>query len=79
MADDQKEKNMTTEPNAPEADPKAKKVIYRNASSAPVYGLGLIGALVYYLQHADTFWIGVLGFCKAVVWPAMLVYKLLSS
>jgi len=33
---------------------------------------------VYYLQQADSFWIGVLGFLKAIVWPAMLVYKLLG-
>jgi len=48
------------------------------SASAPVYGIGLIGALVYYLQHAATFWIGVLGFFKAIVWPAMVVYKLLE-
>ena len=42
-----------------------------------VYGLGFIGALVYYIQHAATFWIGVLGILKAAVWPAILVYKLL--
>jgi len=46
--------------------------------SSCIYGLGLIGAAVYYLQQADSFWIGVLGFLKAIVWPAMLVYKLLG-
>lgn len=46
--------------------------------SSCIYGLGLIGAAVYYLQQADSFWVGVLGFLKAIVWPAMLVYKLLS-
>lgn len=44
-----------------------------------VYGLGLIGALVYYIQEADTFWMGVLGILKAIIWPAFLVYKLLGS
>ncbi len=39
-----------------------------------VYGLGFIGAVVYYLSTATGFWIGVLGFLKAIVWPAMLVY-----
>ncbi len=43
-----------------------------------VYGLGLVGALIYFIQHAPTFWIGVLGVLKALVWPAMLVYKLLE-
>jgi len=45
------------------------------ASSGAVYGLGLIGALVYFLQQADTFGAGVLGFLKALVWPAILIYK----
>jgi hypothetical protein len=43
-----------------------------------VYGLGLIGALVYYIQAADGFWAGVLGILKALVWPAFLVYDLLK-
>jgi hypothetical protein len=43
-----------------------------------VYGLGMIGALIYYLQHAVTFGAGVVGFLKALVWPAFLVYKLLD-
>ena len=43
-----------------------------------VYGLAFIGALVYFLQHAGSFWLGVLGIGKAIVWPAMLVYHLLA-
>jgi hypothetical protein len=43
-----------------------------------VYGLGLIGALVYYIQAAGGFWEGVLGVLKALVWPAFLVYELLK-
>ncbi len=46
-----------------------------HAGGGAVYGLGLIGALVYYLQHAPTFWAGVLGILKAFVWPAMLIFK----
>ncbi|HVN12052.1 MAG TPA: hypothetical protein VMT69_08155 [Kineosporiaceae bacterium] len=42
-----------------------------------VYGLGLIGALVYYIQQADGFWSVILGILKAVVWPAFVVYDLL--
>jgi hypothetical protein len=49
----------------------------KGASSA-VYGLGFIGAAVYYISHTDVFWAGVLGFLKAIVWPAMLVYKALE-
>jgi len=43
-----------------------------------VYGLAFLGALVYFIQHSDTFWMGVLGFFKAIAWPAMIVYKVLG-
>jgi hypothetical protein len=42
-----------------------------------IYFLGFIGAAVYYIQNATGFWNGVVGFLKALVWPAFLVYKLL--
>lgn len=48
-----------------------------HASNA-VYGLGLIGAVIYFISHATTFWMGVLGFLKAIVWPAFLVYEALK-
>ena len=44
-----------------------------------VYGIGMIGALVYFLQAAESGWDYVLAFPKAIVWPALLVYKLLKS
>jgi hypothetical protein len=44
-----------------------------------VYGLGLIGALVYYIGHADGFWMVILGILKSLVWPVFLVYSLLKS
>ena len=50
-----------------------------NAGAGAVYCLGLIGAAIYYIQHATNFWDGVVGFLQALVWPAMLVYKLLES
>jgi hypothetical protein len=46
--------------------------------SGAVYGLGFIGAAVYYIQLAPTFWIGAIGLLKAVVWPAFLVYYALT-
>jgi len=47
-------------------------------ASGAVYGLGLIGAAVYYISSAVGFWPGVVGFLKALVWPAFLVYDLLK-
>lgn len=49
-----------------------------NAQSGAVYGLGMIGAAVYYISAATGFWMGVLGFLKAIVWPAFLVYEALK-
>ncbi len=46
------------------------------AGGGAVYGLGLIGAIIYYLQHATTFSQGVLGIIKAIFWPAFFVYKI---
>jgi len=46
--------------------------------SEAVYGLGFIGALIYFMQNAHTFGEGLLGILKAIVWPALVVYKLLG-
>lgn len=43
-----------------------------------VYGLGFIGAAIYYISTATSFWVGVLGLLKAIVWPAFLVFELLK-
>jgi hypothetical protein len=43
-----------------------------------IYGLGMIGALVYYLTTATSFWLGVLGILKAIVWPAFVVFELMK-
>lgn len=55
-----------------------KHDVSNNASSGAVYGLGLIGAAIYFISHATGFWMGVLGFLKAIVWPAILVYEALK-
>jgi len=47
------------------------------AGGGVAYGLGFIGALVYYLQSATSFWDGLYGVFQALVWPAYLVYGLL--
>jgi hypothetical protein len=43
-----------------------------------VYGLGLIGALVYYWQHAHGFWAHLWAIGEAILWPAFVVYDLLK-
>jgi hypothetical protein len=46
--------------------------------SSAVYGMGLLGALIYFIQHATGFWMGLVGIFKAIFWPAYMVYKLLE-
>jgi hypothetical protein len=69
---------MNTDLKSNERDNRKSKRTYRGGGSEAVYGLGLIGAWVYYLGHAATFWLGVLGFLKGIVWPAMLVFEALK-
>jgi len=47
-------------------------------SSGAVYFFGFIGAAIYYISIAATFWAGVLGFLKAIVWPVFLVLEALK-
>ncbi len=55
-----------------------KQTVQDNGSSGALYGLGFIGAVIYFISTAGGFWAGVLGFLKALVWPAFLVYELFS-
>ncbi|MBT8189918.1 MAG: hypothetical protein HKN67_12170 [Saprospiraceae bacterium] len=47
-------------------------------SSSAVYGLGFIGAAFYFISHATSFMMGLMGVLKALVWPGYLVYKALE-
>lgn len=70
---------MTTETSVTEQKSQKQRVVYKSGASEAVYGLGMIGAWVYYLTHATTFWMGVLGIFKGIFWPAMLVYEVLKT
>jgi hypothetical protein len=52
---------------------------YHHGGGHALYGLGFIGAAIYYISTATGFWMGVLGVLKAIVWPAFLVFQLLKS
>lgn len=43
-----------------------------------VYGLGMIGAFVYYIQNATGTNEVILGIVKSVFWPAFLLHKVLT-
>jgi hypothetical protein len=69
---------MTTELNNVTQEGRKVVVNSQGGSSGAVYGLGLIGAWVYYIGRAASFQEGVAGFFKGLVWPAFLVYELLD-
>ena len=62
-----------------EWDKKSKDVDFKckmkdSGSGGAFYFLGFIAALIYYVASAPTFWDVVVGFIKAILWPAFLVY-----
>ena len=69
---------MTTESKSNEPEVRKQRKIYRGGGSDAVYGFGLIGAWIYFIGHATTFWMGLLGFLKGIVWPALVVFELLK-
>jgi hypothetical protein len=49
------------------------------AGAGAFYGLGWIGALVYYIGTANGFWDGVWGVLQSFVWPAFFVYGVMDK
>ena len=56
----------------------SRKHHFKHGSSA-LYFMGFIGAAIYYLSMSPTFWVGVLGFLKSIVWPVFLVLGALKT
>ena len=57
---------------------KENKCCNHNACGGGIYFFGMIGAAIYYIQTATSFWGGALGILKALVWPAFVVYESLK-
>lgn len=55
-----------------------KKQIQNSPQTSVVYAFGLIGAAVYYISTATSFWLGVVGLLKSFIWPVFLVYEVLK-
>ncbi len=51
---------------------------YGGGGGGMVWFLGFIGALIYYMQSTNTFMEGVVAALKALVWPAFLIYRVLT-
>ena len=52
-------------------------VVHSGGGADAVYGIGMIGAWVYYFKRAETTKERVKAFFKGLVWPAFVVYDLL--
>ena len=57
---------------------KRSKDMKDNGLFGGVYGMAFIGAAIYFISHATSFWGGVIGFFKALFWPAVVMYKVLE-
>ena len=69
---------MSNDTNSTLHEHKKRKGMNYNGISGGIYGMAFLGALVYYIQHATSFWTAVLGIFKAIFWPAVLMYKVLE-
>jgi hypothetical protein len=67
---------MNTELEQTESAERKNEVKIQGGASDTFYGLGLIGAWVYYIGRATTIEERIKGFFKGIVWPAFLVYEL---
>jgi hypothetical protein len=55
------------------------KRVAKTGGAGGVWFLGFLGALVYYIHyHSGSFWLVVLAFVKSVLWPAFVVYHVLT-
>lgn len=50
-----------------------------NGGSNAIYGLGVIGALFYFLKGATSFGAVMMGIGKALFWPAVLMFRILTD
>jgi hypothetical protein len=57
---------------------KCKEQIKFQGTGGCFYFLGFLGALVYYVTTASSFWDAVLGFIKAIFWPGFIVYGMMK-
>lgn len=50
----------------------------KSSNAQTIYGLGMIGAMVFYIQNSTGLVGFFVAFFKGLVWPAFLVYDLLN-
>jgi hypothetical protein len=72
-----KEKEVKNEQNCEECHHYHHHYSHRGGGDA-VYGLGFVGAAIFFIGQAATFGEGFIGFLKAIVWPVYFVYDALK-
>jgi hypothetical protein len=56
-----------------------KKYHHGGNQSSAIYGLGVVGALFYFLQNVTTFMDVLTGIAKAIFWPAIIIFRVLTD
>jgi hypothetical protein len=72
------EQLMAYNDSFPKSSHSRSRTMKDNGFFGGVYGMAFIGAAIYFIGHATSFWMGVLGFFKALFWPALIMYKVLE-
>ena len=67
---------MMEENHSSKCEPRSSGTHGGSGIAGGAYFMGFIAVAVYFIQNATSFWNGVLGFLKAIVWPGFLVYYL---
>ncbi len=66
---------MDAEEALEEAEEQKRDIHINNTSSDAVYGIGIVGAWIYFVGR-ETTWKGrAKGVLKGFVWPAIMVYE----
>jgi hypothetical protein len=75
---EKKGENMDTEITPTKKEDEKVNVRVQGGSSGAVYGLGVIGACIFYINRGVTPQEKAIGFLKALVWPVFLVKGVLE-
>jgi len=60
-------------------DKRSAETINRHAPAGFVMFVGFVGALLYFLRHANDFGDVLLALVKAIFWPGIVVYHVLQT
>lgn len=56
-----------------------KEKFEKSSKGMAIYGMGFIGAAVYYVSTAPDVWGAIVGLVKAIFWPAFLVHGAMAA